>query len=35
MEEKLIELYQECLEELKSIGLNLNEKKIGKIKINN
>lgn len=33
MEEKLIELYKECLEELKSIGLDLNEKNIGQITI--
>lgn len=33
MEEKLIELYKECLEELKSIGMDLSEKNIGQITI--
>lgn len=33
MEEKLIELYIECLEELKSIGMDLSEKNIGQITI--
>lgn len=33
MEEKLENLYNECLNELKSIGINLEEKDIGKIDI--
>ena len=33
MEEKLKKLYNECLNELKSIGINLDEKEIGKIDI--
>ena len=33
MEEKLNTLYEECIKELSSIGINLDEKKIGKINI--
>lgn len=34
MEEKLQKLYKECVEELKSIDINLDENEIGKIDIN-
>lgn len=34
MKDKLNKLYDECLEELKSININLNENEIGKISIN-